>query len=157
MIPKNIKKAGIWWLKEEITDKNTDTKAYAWWGICKKTKKVAFMRLITSTMYEILPIIMNDIYFSELSCDDGKYCLNLDCPHSINTKLINAIMNQQSAVGFDELNKKDVEDYFKRSMTFITEFIETMPDEELNKIFEEDFEECTVNENAFVTTLWGDQ
>ena len=63
MIPKNIKKAGIWWLKEEITDKNTDTKAYAWWGICKKTKKVAFMRLITSTMYEILPIIMNDIYF----------------------------------------------------------------------------------------------
>ena len=150
-----IEKCGIYWLKEEINDNKSNTKAYAWWGICKKTKSVAFMRLITSTMYEILPMIMTDVYFSESSCDDGKYCLNLNCPHATNSKLIDAILKQQSA-GFEELNKRDVEDYFKRSMNFIyKEFIEKMPDDELNKIFVEDFEQCTFNENAFITTVGG--
>ena len=150
-----IDKCGIYWLKEEIKDPNSNTNAYAWWGICKKTQKVAFMRLISSTIYEILPLIMQDIYFSESSCDDGKYCLNLDCPYATNTNLINAILNQQSK-GFDELNPKDVEDYFIRSMDFIhKEFIEKQSAEDFEKIFTSDFEYGTVNENAFGTTIGG--
>lgn len=151
----SIKKCGIYWLKEEIKDPNKESKVYAWWGICKKTRKVGFMRMITSNLYEILPLMMQDVHFSESSCDDGKYCLNLDCPFAINYKLIDAVLKQQSA-GFEELNPKDVENYFKRSMDFIhDEFIEKQSDDEIEKIFITDFEHGTVNENAFETTIGG--
>ena len=147
-----IEKVGIWWLKEEMSIKDNETKAYAWWGICKKTKKVAFMRLVTNTIYEVLPLLMNDIYMSKESCDDGKYCLNLECPHNPNTTLITPIIKQVPL--YKELDEKDTVDYFKRSFNFITkEFIEGLSESQLNKIFTEDYTACTVNENAFETTV----
>lgn len=156
MILDDIKTAGIYWLKEEIKDKSGEAKAYAWWGICKKTRKVAFMRVITNTLYEIMPIVMNDICFCEgESCDDGKFCLNLDCPYSTNVNLITSILKQCPL--YEELESRAVEDYFKRSIKFIEkEFIDGLSEEELNKIFVTDFTACTVNENAFGTTLGGD-
>jgi len=151
----SIKKCGIYWLKEEIKDPNKETKFYVWWGICKKTRKAGFMRMITSNLYEILPLMIQDVYFSESSCDDGKYCLNLDCPFANNDKLIDAVLKQQSA-GFEELSPKDVENYFKKSMDFIhDEFIEKQSGDEIEKIFITDFEHGTVNESAFETTIGG--
>lgn len=154
-----IETIGIWWLKEEITTENDETKAYMWWGICKKTRKVAFARLVTNTLYEILPLMMNDIFLSEEfgGCDDGKYCLNLDCPYSKNKELITSIKNQCSWPS--DINDDDLVRYFEKEIQFIgEEFL--MPDEDLttkdlDKIFVDDYSACTINENAFKTSVHG--
>ena len=155
--PDDIETIGIWWLKEEVIDNNSDSKLYAWWGVCKKTKKVAFMRYVTSSIYVILPMVMQDILLSEThGCDDGKYCLNIDCPYATNPDLISAILKQQ-ATPFDELDENKVVDYFERGIKFITkEFIKGLSQKELDKIFVEGYEACHINENAFVTTVGGD-
>ncbi|MBR3140993.1 MAG: hypothetical protein IKF11_09055 [Methanobrevibacter sp.] len=154
-LPEDIEIAGIWWLKEEIEDKNRETKVYAWWGICKKTRKVAFMRYITNNLYEMMPLVMNDIYLNETHCDDGKYCLNMDCPLSTSPKLIDAIMKQGKHC-FDELDENNVLNYFERSIKFITEeFIEGLPEDKLNEIFVTGYDSCHFNENAWVSKVGG--
>lgn len=154
-----IETIGIWWLKEEMTTKNDETQAYAWWGICKKTKKVAFMRVIAGTLYEMLPLIMNDILLSEEfgGCDDGKYCLNIDCPYCKNVRLITSIKNQMCLPTTDGIDDDALVRYFERSIRFINkEFLtptEELTKRDLDKIFVDDYSACTVNENAFKTSL----
>ena len=154
-----IETIGIWWLKEEITDKEGNPKAYSWWGICKKTRKVAFMRVIAGTLYEMLPLIMNDILLSEEfgGCDDGKYCFNLDCPYCKNARLITSIKNQMCLPTTDGIDDDALVRYFERSIQFINEEFLTPTEEltkrDLDKIFVDDYSECTVNENAFKTSL----
>ena len=157
-----IETIGIWWLKEEITvseavaSKSNETKSYSWWGICKKTRKVAFMKFVTNTLYELTPFIMNDILFSDKwgGCDDAKYCLNLDCPYNVNTKLITSIHEQVNVDISGMHNKENLVKYFESAIKWINEnFIDKKSNDELNKIFVEDYSRCTITDNA-IKTNW---
>ena len=156
-----IETIGIWGLEEKMTIKYDETKAYAWWGICKKTRKVAFMRLVTNTIYEALPIVMNNILLSDEfgGCEDGKYCLNLECPYSLNSKLITSIKKQQSWLDMT-INENSLVRHFEKNIKFINEnFLmpcEGITEDDLNKIFVEDYSTATINVNAFTTTLYRD-
>ena len=151
----DIDSCGIYWIKEEIID--NEKKAEAWWGICKKTRKVAFMRHVTSQLDALIPLIMQDIYYCEnVSCDDGKYCLNIDCPYATHNKIIDGFWAQENIGLFDDLEEKDIEKWLKKTIKYIEEeFVEKQNEKEYEKLFKSGFGVSHINESGFNTTVRG--
>ena len=86
---KNI---GIWWLKHQLkTPAGRKIKGEIWWGVCKKTRNVAFAVFCNNTIHAMAPMIIQDTNIEEGKCFDGKSCLNIDCPYAESKTLIHAI------------------------------------------------------------------
>lgn len=140
---------GYLWLGENIkTPGGRKTKAKIWWGICKKTKKVALAGLIPT-----YPLLIQDTSINEeKECFDGECCLNIDCPYAKSQKLIDAI-NQTEFRG-DDLSDEYLINFFNNAFDYIeSDFLKSLDDDNIKEIFEDSYGRASIIENAFETRL----
>lgn len=137
---------GYWWLGDEIrTPGGRKVKAKIWWGVCKKTRKVA---LVGTT--NLHPIMITSTHISNNECFDGTSCLNMECPYSTSKTLMSAI-NKSS---FKDINTdENLINFFERAFKNIEEWFDGMDDEELINHFKKGYESTTISEQAFERRL----
>lgn len=142
---------GIWWLGEEIkTPGGRKIKGKIWWGVCKKTRKVAFATLCDNTIHAMAPMIIQTTEIVGDECLDGTFCLNLDCPYATSSRLIDAI-NTTSWKGVN--SDENLENYFTRMFQEIDKYFEQQSDQELDEHFKEHYQGTTVSDPAFETRM----
>ena len=145
---KNI---GIWWLKHQLkTPAGRKIKGEIWWGVCKKTRNVAFAVFCNNTIHAMAPMIIQDTNIEEGKCFDGKSCLNIDCPYAESKTLIHAI-NKTNFKGIN--TDENLIKFFERIFKFIKKEFGEMDEKELTEIFVDNFERTTVTQSAFETRI----
>jgi len=141
---------GYWWLGDEIrTPGGRKVKAKIWWGVCKKTRKVA---LVGTT--NIHPILVTSTHITEYDgkkeCFDAPSCLNIDCPYADNHKLIDSI-NKSS---FKDINTdENLINFFNQAFENISNYFESMDESNLKEHFEDAYDQTTITDPAFETKL----
>jgi hypothetical protein len=53
-------------------------------GFCEKTKRIVFIRqnVSKSMMGQLTVLAITDVYADDEGCEDGKFCMDLDCEHN---------------------------------------------------------------------------
>lgn len=136
---------GYLWLGENIkTPDGRKTIFKIWWGICKKTKKVALASLIP-----VYPLLIQDTGINEeKECFDGEYCLNIDCPYAKSQKLIDAIKQTEFVRG--NLSDEELITFFNNAFDFIeSDYLKSLYDDNIKYIFEDEYGRASIIENAF--------
>lgn len=137
---------GYWWIGHEIrTPGGRRVKAKIWWGVCKKTRKVALVG-----MTNLDPMVITSTHISNNECFDGSSCLNLECPYATSKTLMSAI-NKSS---FKDINTDEhLINFFEKMFKKIEKWFDGIDDEDLIDHFEKGYESTTVSEEAFETRL----
>lgn len=75
----------IRWLSNAVEYVGDKTKLAAHLGICEKNRRVVFIYYCVGGVEELAPLWLHDTFVEDGRCEDGAWCLCLDCPHNRTT------------------------------------------------------------------------
>lgn len=138
MIKENI---GIWWFGHELKDKDQTGKI--WWGVCKKTKKLAFCSLLP-----FVPMVISSTHITtDDKCFDSN-CLNCDCQFNTNKTFVEGMKHTCfNEVGTGESQIK----FIGKAIKLINEYFADLTDEDYKEHFVDGYESTTISEDAFIS------
>lgn len=147
----DIENIGFYWLGHELrTPAGRKIKGKIWWGVCKKTKKVAHSVICSDTLHAMAPMVIQKTDIKQDICFDGKSCLNVDCPYAECITLIEAIHK----TNFKDINTdENLINFFERHFKVFEEYIDSLSSEETQKHLIDGFESPTICESAFETRM----
>ena len=148
---KHDENIGIWWVGHELrTPAGRKIKGKIWWGVCKKTRKVAFAAIASDTIHAMAPMIIQSTDITNGRCFDARSCLNIDCPYAECKTLIDAVHK----TNFKDINTdENLINFFEKSFKSIQNYFEGMDSKEILEHFNENYGRTTITEAALETRL----
>jgi len=133
-------KIGIWWFEHKLV--LNDKEGFIWWGVCKKTKKVAFCDVTN-----LGPLIIQDTHIENNKCFDHD-CLNYSCSYCQCQTLLEAMKKTCfKEIGIDEKRIK----FIKNAEQYIEQYLQDLSKEELQEHLIDGYDCVSITMDALTT------